>query len=115
MKNTNMTNKIKIKKGDAVIVIAGKDAGKTGEVKKVIPEKSKVIVEGINLVKKHQKPNPQKNIAGGIISKEAGLHVSNVAIFNHQTKKADKVGYQFLEDGSKVRIFRSTKEQIDQV
>ncbi|BCX88817.1 large subunit ribosomal protein L24 [Methylomarinovum tepidoasis] len=102
----------KIKKGDEVIVLAGKDRGKRGTVKQVLAD-DRVIVEGINVAKKHQKPNPARGIPGGIIEKEMPLHVSNVAIYNPQTEKADRVGFRILEDGRKVRYFKSTNEVID--
>jgi len=102
----------KIKKGDEVIVLTGKDKGRRGTVKQVLPD-DRVIVEGINMVKKHQKPIPARGIPGGIIEKEMPIHVSNVAIYNPQTGKADRVGFRFLEDGRKVRYFKSTNEVID--
>jgi large subunit ribosomal protein L24 len=99
----------KIKKGDEVIVIAGKSKGQTGKVDSVTD--GKVVVEGVNLVKKHVKPNPQAGIQGGIISKPAALDISNVAIYNSASQKADRVGYK-VEDGKKVRIYKSTGETI---
>lgn len=101
----------KIKRDDEVVVLAGKDKGKRGRVMSVQTEKDRVIVEGVNLVKKHQKPNPALNQAGGIIEKEASIHVSNVAIFNPATEKADRVGFK-IEDGKKVRVFKSNNEII---
>ncbi|MGX5915635.1 50S ribosomal protein L24 [Aliidiomarina sp. Khilg15.8] len=101
----------KIKRDDEVVVLAGKDKGKRGKVLTVLAEKDRVVVEGVNLVKKHQKPNPALNQAGGIIEKEASIHVSNVAIFNPATEKADRVGFKF-EDGKKVRFFKSNNEII---
>jgi large subunit ribosomal protein L24 len=101
----------KIRRDDEVIVLAGKDKGKTGKVTKVLVEDSKVFVEGINLVKKHQKPVPQLQQAGGIIEKEAPIHVSNVAIVNPATGKADRVGFR-VEDGKKVRFFKSNNELV---
>ncbi|MCH2057251.1 MAG: 50S ribosomal protein L24 [Thalassotalea sp.] len=101
----------KIRRDDEVIVLAGKDKGKTGKVTKVLVEDSKVFVEGINLVKKHQKPVPQLQQAGGIIEKEAPIHVSNVAILNPKTGKADRVGFR-VEDGKKVRFFKSNNELV---
>ena len=101
----------KIRRDDEIVVLAGKDKGKQGKVLKVITGKDRVIVEGVNLVKKHQKPNPQLNVPGGIIEKEASIHVSNVAIVNPTTGKADRVGFR-VEDGKKVRIFKSSGEQI---
>ena len=102
----------KIKREDEVIVLAGKDKGKRGKVSKVL-ENDRIVVSGINIIKKHQKPNPQLGVAGGIIEKEAPLQVSNVAIFNPSTNKADRVGFKFLEDGRKVRFYKSTGEVID--
>jgi len=101
----------KIRRDDEIVVIAGKDKGKQGKVLKVITGKDRLIVEGVNLVKKHQKPNPQLSVPGGIIEKEASIHVSNIAIVNPETGKADRVGFRF-EDGKKVRIFKSNGEQI---
>jgi len=103
----------KLKKGDDIIVIAGKDKGKRGTVTTVMPQNDRVLVEGINMVKKHQKPNPAMGAPGGIVEKEMPLHVSNVAIFNPGTGKADRVGIKILEDGRKVRIFKSNNEVID--
>jgi len=102
----------KIKKGDDVIVIAGKDKGKTGVVLRVV-DGEHVIVEGVNVAKKHQRPNPMKGATGGIVDKEMPLHISNVAIYNPVSKKADRVGIKLLEDGRRVRIFRSNGEMID--
>ena len=102
----------KIKKGDDVIVTAGKDKGKRGTVLRVV-DAEHVVVEGANRVKKHQRPIPIRGITGGIIEKEMPLHISKVAIFNPQTRKADRVGFRTLEDGRKVRYFKSTGEVID--
>ena len=102
----------KIKKGDDVIVITGKDKGKRGTVLRVV-DAGHVLVEGANRVKKHQRPNPMKNTTGGIVDKEMPLHVSNVAIFNPGTKKADRVGTKRLDDGRRVRYFKSNGEVID--
>jgi len=101
----------KIKVKDQVIVIAGKDKGKRGEVTKLLGDR--VVVSGINLVKKHTKPNPQANVQGGIVEKAAPLQISNVAIFNPTTSKADRVGIKTLEDGKLVRVFKSNGELID--
>ncbi len=101
----------KIKVKDEVIVIAGKDKGKRGEVSKLLGDR--VVVSGINLVKKHTKPNPQANVQGGIVEKAAPLQLSNVAIFNPTTSKADRVGIKTLEDGKLVRVFKSNGELID--
>lgn len=102
----------KIKKGDDVIVITGKDKGRRGTVLRVIDD-AHLLVEGANKVKKHQKPNPMKNVTGGIVEKEMPIDVSNVALFNPATKKADRVGFKVLEDGRKVRVFRSNGEVVD--
>ncbi len=102
----------KLKQGDDVIVIAGKDKGKRGNVIRVL-DNDRVVVENVNMVKRHTKPNPQRGVAGGIIEKEMPIHISNVALFNPQTKKADRVGIKRLEDGRKVRYFKSTNEVVD--
>lgn len=104
---------LKIKKGDDIIVIAGKDKGKRGKVIRVFPEKLRAIVEGVNLVKKHVRPNPQAGIQGGVVTKEASIHISNIALYNPLTQKADRVGFKVLEDGRKVRYFKSNKEIVD--
>jgi len=102
---------LKIKRNDEVVVIAGRDKGKRGKVLKVL--EGKLLIGGVNIVKKHQKPNPQQGAPGGIVEKEAPIQASNVAIFNPQTQKADRVGFKFLEDGKKVRCFKSTNEVIE--
>jgi len=102
----------KIKKGDDVIVTTGKDKGKRGTVLRVLVT-DQLIVEGVNTVKKHEKPNPMKNTTGGIVAKEMPIHISNVALFNGATQKADRVGIKLLEDGRKVRYFKSNGEVID--
>ena len=101
----------KIRANDEVIVITGKDKGKTGKVTQVFPSEHKVLVEGINVKKKHQKKNPNLNQAGGIVDIEAPLDISNVAIYNPDTQKADRVGFRF-EDGKKVRYFKSNDKFI---
>lgn len=101
----------KIRRDDEVVVLAGKDKGKQGKVLKVLVEADRLIIEGVNLVKKHQKPNPQQNVPGGIIDKEAAIHVSNVAIVNPATGKADRVGFR-VEDEKKVRFFKSSGELV---
>ena len=101
----------KIRKGDEVIVIAGRDKGKRGTVLARDGE-DRVVVEGVNRVKKHTKPNPVKGIVGGVVEKELSLHISNVSLFNPATKKADCAGFKVLEDGTKVRVFRSNGEQV---
>ena len=101
----------KIKKGDNVIVIAGRDKGKRGDVARVV-DAEHVVVAGINQVKKHQRPNPMKGEQGGIVNKDMPIHVSNVALYNPVTKKADRVGFRTLEDGRKVRYFKSNGELV---
>ena len=101
----------KIRRDDEVIILAGKDKGKTGKVTKVLVENGKVFVEGVNLIKKHTKPVPQLQQPGGIVEKEASLQVSNVAIVNPKTGKADRIGFR-IEDGKKVRFFKSDNELI---
>ncbi len=103
----------KIRKGDQVVVLTGKDKGKRGTVLKVLPDFSRAVVEGVNRVKKHTKPNPMKNTTGGIVEKEMSMDLSNIAIFNPATSKADRVGYKTLDDKRKVRVFRSNGEVID--
>lgn len=100
----------KLRKGDNVIVIAGKDKGKQGAI--IAIKNDKVKVEGIQIVKKHQKPNQMTGQEGGIIEQEAFIHISNVAIFNEQTQKADRIAYQISEDGTKKRVYRSTGEVV---
>lgn len=101
----------KIRKGDTVVVITGKDKGKRGAVLSVL--ENRLLVEGVNRVKKHTKPNPYKNQPGGILEKEASIHVSNVALLNPATQKADRVGFKVLEDGRKVRVFKSNGELVE--
>ncbi len=101
----------KIRRDDEVIILAGKDKGKTGKVTKVLVENGKVYVEGVNLIKKHTKPVPQLQQPGGIVEKEAPMQVSNVAILNPKSGKADRVGFR-IEDGKKVRFFKSDNELI---
>ena len=103
---------LKIKRDDEVVVIAGKDKGKRGKVLKVL-ENNRVLVSGIQMIKKHQKPNPNAGIPGGIIEKEAQIQVSNVAIFNSATNKADRVGFKVQEDNTKIRVFKSSGEAVD--
>ena len=102
---------LKIKRDDEVVILAGKDKGKRGTVRKVLAD-NKLLVSGVNMVKKHTKPNPQMGVAGGIVEKEAPIQVSNVAIFNPATSKADRVGFK-VDGDSKVRIFKSSGEAID--
>ena len=101
----------KIKRDDEVIVITGKDKGKQGKVLSVLEDR--VVVSGINMVKKHVKANPARGTQGGIVEQEASLHISNVALFNAATQKADRVGYKRLEDGAKVRVFKSSGDVVD--
>jgi large subunit ribosomal protein L24 len=101
----------KIRKNDDVIVIAGKDKGNRGSVLSVLAG-DRVLVAGVNKVKKHQKPNPVKGTTGGIVEVERPIHISNIAIYNAITKKADRVGVKQLEDGRKVRVFKSNGEVI---
>lgn len=102
----------KIKKGDEVIVRTGKDKGKSGRVTQVL-KNNKVLVEGINQSKKHQKANPNAGLAGGIVIKDMPIDISNVGIYNPTTKKADRIGFKSLENGKKVRYFKSTNENVD--
>ena len=102
----------KIKKGDNVVVLAGRDKGKRGDVAHIVDD-AHVVVNGINAMKKHTKPNPMKNQPGGIVSKEMPIHISNIAIWNPVTKKADRIGFRTLQDGRKVRFFKSNGEVVD--
>ena len=101
----------KLKKGDEVIVITGKDKGKISTIVQLVEDGKKVIVENVNVVKKHAKPNPAKGVTGGVIDKTMPIDISNVAVYNAETKKADRVGFQ-LEDGKKSRIYKSTAKLI---
>jgi large subunit ribosomal protein L24 len=103
--------KLKIKKGDKVVVITGRDKGKTGEVKQVMPAENRVLVDGVNMVKRHTKPSAGN--AGGIVEKEASIHVSNVAYVDPKTDKPTRIGYKTLEDGRKVRFAKRSGEIID--
>jgi large subunit ribosomal protein L24 len=102
----------KIKKGDNVVVIAGRDKGKRGDVARYIDD-THVIVNGVNTVRRHTKPNPMKNQPGGIVSKEAPIHISNVAIWNPVTQKPDRIGFKLMADGRKLRFYKSNGEQIN--
>lgn len=102
----------KIRKGDEVIVIAGRDKGKRGTVTKIISDEQ-LLVEGVNLVKRHTRPNPSKGTTGGILEKEMPIHRSNVALYNPQLSKADRIGIKRLQDGKKVRYFKSNDEVVD--
>ena len=101
----------RIRKGDQVVVIAGKNKGQKGEVVRVAGDK--VVVSNINLIKRHTKPNPQANQPGGIVEREAPIHMSNVMLFNSATNKGDRVSVKVLEDGRKLRVFRSSNEAVD--
>ena len=102
----------RIKKGDEVVVLSGRDKGKRGTVMRRV-DADHVVVEGVNRVKKHQRPNPMKGVTGGIVDKDLPIHISNVALFNPATKKADRIGVKTLDDGRKVRVFKDNGEQVD--
>ena len=101
----------RIKKGDQVVVNTGKDKGKQGEVIRV--DGDRVVVSNVNLVKRHTKPNPQAGVAGGVVEREASIHISNVNVLNPATGKGERVGFKVLEDGRKLRVFRSSGEALD--
>ena len=101
----------RIRKGDQVVVISGKDKGKRGDVVRVAGDK--IVVSNVNLIKRHTKPNPQANQPGGIVEREAPIHISNVMLFNSAANKGDRVGVKVIEDGRKLRVFRSSNEAID--
>lgn len=101
----------RIKQGDEVIVLVGRDKGKLGKVIKILDE-NKVLVEGVNIVKKHQRGNPNLGVSGGIVDKNMPVDISNVALYNPKTKKADRVGFRILDDGKKVRYFKSTNDIV---
>jgi large subunit ribosomal protein L24 len=103
----------RIRKGDEVVVLSGKDKGKRGVVLRVLKDEDRIVIENINMVKRHTKGNPLRNVPGGIVEKEAPLHLSNVALWNPVTKKPDRVGVRLLDDGRKVRYFKSNKEVVD--
>ncbi|MGD2137271.1 MAG: 50S ribosomal protein L24 [Gammaproteobacteria bacterium] len=102
----------RIRKGDEVIVIAGRDKGKRGSVMRVLPD-GRLVVSDVNMVKRHTRPNPNRGIPGGIVEKEMPVHPSNIMLFNSQTGKGDRIGFRILQDGSKVRYFKSTDEVVD--
>jgi len=106
-----MATKFKIRKGDRVVVITGRDKGKTGEVLRVIREESRVVVQGVNIVKRHTKPSAAST--GGVVEKEAALHISNVAHVDPKTSKPTRIGYKVLDGGRKVRVARKSGETID--
>ena len=101
----------RIKKGDQVVINAGKDKGKQGEILRV--DGDRVIVAGLNIVKRHTKPNPQAGVAGGVVEREASIHISNVNVVNPASGKGERVGFKVLEDGRKLRVFRSSGEALD--
>ena len=101
----------RIKKGDQVVVIAGKDKGKRGDVVRV--DGDRVVVSNVNIIKRHTKPNPQAGVAGGVVEREASMHISNIALFNPASGKGERIGFKVLEDGRKLRVFRSSGEAID--
>ncbi|RYZ74442.1 MAG: 50S ribosomal protein L24 [Lysobacteraceae bacterium] len=101
----------RIKKGDQVVVIAGKDKGKRGDVVRV--DGDRVVVSNVNIIKRHTKPNPQAGVAGGVVEREASMHISNVALFNPASGKGERIGFKVLEDGRKLRVFRSSGEALD--
>jgi large subunit ribosomal protein L24 len=103
----------KIRKGDEVVVLTGRNVGKRGVVLRVLKERSKVVVENINMAKRHTRGNPMQGAPGGIVEKEMPMDISNVAIWNPVTNKPDRIGYKALEDGRKVRFFKSNKEVVD--
>lgn len=103
----------RIRRDDEIIVIAGKDKGRRGKVIRMVEDGERVIVAGVNMIKRHTKPNPARNVAGGIIEREAAIHISNVMLFNPATKKGDRIGFRVLEDGRKVRYFKSNNEVVD--
>jgi large subunit ribosomal protein L24 len=101
----------RIKKGDQVVDIAGKDKGKRGDVVRV--DGDRVIVSNVNIIKRHTKPNPQAGVAGGVVEREASMHISNIALFNPASGKGERIGFKVLEDGRKLRVFRSSGEALD--
>jgi large subunit ribosomal protein L24 len=104
----------KLKKGDEVSIIAGKDKGKRGEILRVLPKLNRLVVKGVNLCKKHVKPNASLNEPGGIVQREMSIDISNVNIWNALANRSDRVGFKILEDGKKVRVFKSNGERVEQ-
>ncbi len=104
---------MRIRKNDQVQVIAGRDKGKRGRVLQVLPEKNRVVVEGVATIKRHTRPNPQKNVKGGIVEREGTIHASNVMLVDPETSKPTRVGTKFLEDGRKVRVARKSGAVVD--
>ena len=105
--------KLSVRKNDEVQVIAGRDSGKRGRILRVLPEKGRVVVEGVNLIKRHTRPNPQKQVKGGIVEREAAIHASNVMVVCPDTSKATRVGHKVLDDGRRVRVSRRSGGVID--
>ena len=105
--------KTRIKKGDEVVIVSGRDKDRRGTVLKVLRDEGKIVVENINMAKRHTKANPAQGVPGGIVEKEMAIHISNVALWNPMTQKADRTGLKKLEDGRKVRYFKSNKEVVD--
>src|SRR5262245_45316712 len=105
--------RVKLKKNDTVVVISGKDRGKRARVLQVMPQSSRVLVEGVHMVKRHTKPNPQKNIKGGILTKEAPIHISNLMVIDPDTDRPTRVGRKVLEDGRRVRVSRRSGAVLD--
>jgi large subunit ribosomal protein L24 len=110
--NKSVKTNTKLKTGDEVIVITGKDIGKKGNIRKIMKSNNRVIVTGINMVKKHTKPNPQMGVTGGIVEQEAAIDLSNVSIWNPKKKGADKIKYSEDKDGKKIRLFKSNNAEI---
>ena len=108
----NYPTPTKLRSGDEVIVVAGKDIGKKGTLREIVRNKNKAIVTGINIVKKHTKPNPEMGVAGGVVEQEAAISLSNLAIWNPKTKAKDKISYSINKDGKKVRLFKSDGVEI---
>ena len=113
LQKVKSTARIRIRKNDQVVVRAGKDRGKRGRVLSVLPEKNRVIVEGVNLIKRHTRPNPQKNIKGGIVEREAAIHASNVMLLDPETNEPTRIGSKTLPDGTRVRIGRKSGTVVD--
>jgi large subunit ribosomal protein L24 len=105
--------KSRVRKGDQVVVISGKDRGKRGRVLQVLPKTSRILVEGIQMAKRHTKPNPQKNVKGGIVERESSIHISNVMLVDPDTDAPTRLGARFLEDGTKVRVARKSGAVLD--
>ena len=105
--------KLSVRKNDEVLVISGRDSGKRGRVLRVIPERARVVVEGVNVIKRHTRPNPQKNVKGGIVERESSIHASNVMLVCPDTSKPTRVGHKVLDDGRRVRVSRRSGGVID--